>query len=198
MADDSTFLKQLSEQPDDRATLLVYADWLDDHGAADRAEFLRLQQRALSLRHRQKGFSETSRLLLRLGKKLERDWLAVVSRPRLAGTCWKGTSTLESSYVWRFLPGGVLNYTTPSGTFQNGTWLQIGNWVSMETNRHYADYEGFVGGDRINGKAKNVSGQDWRWTVWLTTDPEECDPGDPVTTVYGGHANDPPRRRRRR
>ena len=45
MPDDSAFLKQLSEQPDDLATLLVYADWLDDNGAADRAEFLRVQQR---------------------------------------------------------------------------------------------------------------------------------------------------------
>jgi uncharacterized protein (TIGR02996 family) len=197
--DESAFLKQLSDQPDDLATLLVYADWLEDQGAADRADFLRLQQRVLALRYRQKGFSENSRRLLSLGKKLAPDWLAVVSRPRLVGTCWSGTSTLDSFYVWRFLPGGVLNYTSPSGTFQNGTWVQIGNCVRMETNRHYADYEGFVGGDVIHGRAHNVGEQKWRWTVRRTTDPEECDPGDePVTTVFGGHANDPPRRGRRR
>src|SRR5262245_33885184 len=198
MPDEAAFLKQLSDHPDDAATLLVYADWLEDGGAADRAAFLRLQQKLLMMRHRQKGFSDTSRRLLRLGRKLAPDWLAVVSRPRLAGTCWSGASTIDSFYVWRFLPGGVLNYTSPSGTFQNGTWRQVGNCVMMETNRHFADYEGFVGGELIHGTARNVSGSRWRWKVRRTTDPEECDPGDPVTTVFGGHANDPPRRGRRR
>jgi hypothetical protein len=51
----------------------VYADWLEDHGTSDRGEFLRLQHRVLSLRHRQKGFSDTCRKLLRLGKGLAPD-----------------------------------------------------------------------------------------------------------------------------
>jgi hypothetical protein len=100
--------------------------------------------------------------------------------------------------VWRYLPNGVLNYTSPSGTWQNATWTQVGNHVAMETNRHYADYEGFIGGGEIRGRSHNVTGLKWRWHVHRTTDPEECDLGDPVTTVFGGHANDPPRRRRRR
>jgi uncharacterized protein (TIGR02996 family) len=195
---EAAFVKQLSEDPDDLATPLVYADWLDDSGAADRAAFLRLQHDVLQLRHRQRGFSESSRRLLRMGKKLVAEWLEVVSRPRLEGTCWKGPSSIETFYVWRFLPGGVLNYTSPSGTFQNGTWKQIGTCVQMESNRHYADYEGFVGGDWIYGTARNVTGQRWRWRVQRTTDPDDCDPGVPVTTVFGGHANDPPRRGRRR
>src|SRR5687767_696033 len=86
--DDAAFLRQVNDDPADLETLLVYADWLDDQGDSGRAEFLRLQHRVLGLRHRQAGFSLHSRELLRLGKKLDLAWLAVVSRPRLAGTCW--------------------------------------------------------------------------------------------------------------
>jgi uncharacterized protein (TIGR02996 family) len=196
--DDSAFLVQLEQDPADTATLLVYADWLDEHGQADRAAFLRLQARVLGLRHRQKGFHDLSTRLFRLGRDLDPAWLAVVSAPRLAGTCWAGTDSRDCFYVWRYLAGGVLNYTSPSGTFQNGTWTQVGNHVAMETNRHYADYEGFIGGDEIRGSSRNVAGLKWRWRVRRTTDPEQCDTGDPVLTVFGGHANDPQNRRRRR
>jgi uncharacterized protein (TIGR02996 family) len=37
------FLEAIRETPDDDAPRLVYADWLDDHGQADRAEFIRVQ-----------------------------------------------------------------------------------------------------------------------------------------------------------
>jgi uncharacterized protein (TIGR02996 family) len=37
------FLQAIREAPDDDAPRLVYADWLDDHGDPDRAEFIRLQ-----------------------------------------------------------------------------------------------------------------------------------------------------------
>jgi hypothetical protein len=68
----------------------------------------------------------------------------------------------------------------------------------METNRHFADYDGFVGGDQIRGKARNVAELKWRWQVRRTTDEEECDPGDPVTIVFDSHLNDNPRPRRGR
>jgi uncharacterized protein (TIGR02996 family) len=37
------FLQAIIESPDDDAPRLVYADWLDDHGDADRAVFIRAQ-----------------------------------------------------------------------------------------------------------------------------------------------------------
>jgi uncharacterized protein (TIGR02996 family) len=37
------FLRAICENPDDDAPRLVYADWLDEHGDAERAEFIRLQ-----------------------------------------------------------------------------------------------------------------------------------------------------------
>jgi uncharacterized protein (TIGR02996 family) len=39
----SHFLDAIRDDPDDDAVRLVYADWLEDHGDADRAEFIRTQ-----------------------------------------------------------------------------------------------------------------------------------------------------------
>src|SRR5262249_53507875 len=36
-------LKAITDSPDDDAPRLVYADWLDEHGQPERAEFIRLQ-----------------------------------------------------------------------------------------------------------------------------------------------------------
>jgi uncharacterized protein (TIGR02996 family) len=196
--DDAAFLLHLSDHPEDLDTLLVYADWLDDHDDSARADFLRLQHIVVGLRHRQKGFSVHSKKLASLGHDLDPAWLAIVSRPRLAGTCWAGTDSRGSHYIWRYLPGGALNYTSDSGTYQNGTWRQIGNHVIMETNRRYADYLGFVGGDWIHGKAENVTDLKWTWKVKRTTDPEDCEYDEPDMTIYGGHKNDPVKRGRRR
>jgi uncharacterized protein (TIGR02996 family) len=43
MTHDEAFLEAIREQPDDDGPRLVYADWLDDHGQPDRAEFIRVQ-----------------------------------------------------------------------------------------------------------------------------------------------------------
>ena len=53
---EDAFLLQLDQDPEDDTTLLVYADWLDEQGDADRAAFLRLQAQVRTLRYRQKGF----------------------------------------------------------------------------------------------------------------------------------------------
>jgi uncharacterized protein (TIGR02996 family) len=42
---DVAFLRTILDAPDDDAPRLVYADWLDEQGEADRAEFIRLQVR---------------------------------------------------------------------------------------------------------------------------------------------------------
>jgi uncharacterized protein (TIGR02996 family) len=43
MTQDEAFLQDILASPDDDAPRLVYADWLDEHGDADRAAFIRLQ-----------------------------------------------------------------------------------------------------------------------------------------------------------
>jgi uncharacterized protein (TIGR02996 family) len=41
--DQAAFLRAIREQPDCDTVRLVYADWLDEHGQAERAEFIRLE-----------------------------------------------------------------------------------------------------------------------------------------------------------
>ena len=160
MGEEKAFLSILRRQPKDLVTMRVYADWLEDHDAFDRAEFLRVQFEALAMRQDQRGLLTRSRRLLHLGRKLPRSWLVVVNRPRLDKTAWVGRSSSDGFCIYRYRPGGVLNYTNTGGTYQNGTWWQIGNQVFMETNDHYADYRGTAAEDRIVGTASNITGHD--------------------------------------
>src|SRR4051812_14383873 len=43
MTDRATFLAAIAAAPDDDLPRLIFADWLDEHGEPDRAEFIRLQ-----------------------------------------------------------------------------------------------------------------------------------------------------------
>src|SRR4051812_48918640 len=43
MTDRAAFLAAIAANPDDDLPRLVFADWLDEHGDADRAAFVRLQ-----------------------------------------------------------------------------------------------------------------------------------------------------------
>ncbi|MHB1424634.1 MAG: TIGR02996 domain-containing protein [Gemmataceae bacterium] len=43
MTHDEAFIRAIRETPTDDAPRLIYADWLEEHGRADRAEFIRIQ-----------------------------------------------------------------------------------------------------------------------------------------------------------
>ena len=43
MTAENSFLRAVIESPDDDAPRLIYADWLDDHGDPERADFIRVQ-----------------------------------------------------------------------------------------------------------------------------------------------------------
>src|SRR6516162_10243136 len=43
MTEHEGFLDAIKAEPDDDTPRLIYADWLDDHGQPERAEFIRLQ-----------------------------------------------------------------------------------------------------------------------------------------------------------
>jgi uncharacterized protein (TIGR02996 family) len=43
MTDNEALFQAILDDPDDDAPRLVYADWLEEHGDAERAEFIRLQ-----------------------------------------------------------------------------------------------------------------------------------------------------------
>lgn len=49
MSDRRALLATIWERPNDDAARLVYADWLDEHGDAPRAEFARVQVEAARL-----------------------------------------------------------------------------------------------------------------------------------------------------
>jgi uncharacterized protein (TIGR02996 family) len=61
------FLEAIRESPDDDTPRLVYADWLDEHGESDRAEFIRAQ---CALARLQAGSPERSQLQKRADKLL--------------------------------------------------------------------------------------------------------------------------------
>jgi uncharacterized protein (TIGR02996 family) len=43
MKDEAPFLRAIRAEPDDDAPRLIYADWLDEHGQSEHAEFIRFQ-----------------------------------------------------------------------------------------------------------------------------------------------------------
>jgi uncharacterized protein (TIGR02996 family) len=51
---DDAFLQAILESPDDDTPRLIYADWLDEHGEPDRAEFIHMQGLLARLQRDQK------------------------------------------------------------------------------------------------------------------------------------------------
>jgi uncharacterized protein (TIGR02996 family) len=72
---EEAFLKSLLEKPDDEATLLVYADWLEERGQDVQSEYLRLHQQA------RRGPDRMRQLALQLDPK----WVASVTGGRAEG-----------------------------------------------------------------------------------------------------------------
>ena len=52
------FLAEILAAPDDDAPRMVFADWLEDNGDPQRAEFVRAQVRLAGMSWRQPGHSE--------------------------------------------------------------------------------------------------------------------------------------------
>jgi len=83
----------------------------------------------------------------------------------LVGTTWSGTDSDGDYYVFTFEQDGTLAYTSPSGSYTNGTWNQFNNAVYFEMNNHHSEYLGEISGDRIEGKAWNAMRRVWVWKV---------------------------------
>jgi uncharacterized protein (TIGR02996 family) len=177
----------VEEHPTDDATIAVYADWLEEQGDMPRASFLRMQQKLRAMKLASPKLLERGRALFDLGATLPSEWVAAVTYPKITGTAWDGADT-DGDLVLRFLPSGFVNYTQPSGTYENGRWTQIGNAVAMETNAHYADYFGVIVGDTMRGNAHNIVNYKWRWKVKLTADDTIARVPDTVNrTIHDDH-----------
>lgn len=178
----------------DGATVAVYADWLEEQGDIPRATFLRTQQLLAATNLSSPKLLERGRALFDLGKTLDPEWIAAVTYPKIAGTAWDGRDD-DGALIWRFLPTGFVNYTQPSGTFENGRWEQIGITVALETNAHYADYFGVIIGHTMRGNAHNIVGHKWRWKVVRTGDPNlRSVPDNTNRTIHDDHVRQPPKR----
>lgn len=106
------------------------------------------------------------------------------------GTTWVGTGVRGEPLTVTFLPGGVLRYTTLSGTWENGRWEQHNERILIDTNNHYADYEGTLSGDTIKGTAHNVTGLKWTWEVKYQARSEDKGPSGLGGTVWDGTDSD--------
>jgi uncharacterized protein (TIGR02996 family) len=83
---EEAFLADICSRPDLDAPRLIYADWLDEHGQAERAEFIRLSCRLAGLAEdhpEHAGLLERERLLL---AEHEAEWRAPL--PALPGVRW--------------------------------------------------------------------------------------------------------------
>jgi len=87
--------------------------------------------------------------------------------PPLEGTTWSGTDSDGRFYVFRFKAGSRLAYTSPTGTFDKAgdTWRQSGASVTLTFNSGYAVYKGSIVGEDMGGRASNVVGKKWEWSV---------------------------------
>src|SRR5215472_2931540 len=83
---EQAFLQAIIEKPDDDGVRLIYADWLEENGQPERAEFIRLQIESALLAsvglQREGCLAREKDLLRRHGK----DWLGEL--PRLSGINW--------------------------------------------------------------------------------------------------------------
>ena len=177
----------VEQQPDDADAILVYADWLEEVGDLPRASFLRQQQAIRAMKVSHPKLLERGRALAELGKTLPATWVAAVTHPKVSGTAWDGRDD-DGVLVLRFLANGFVNYTQPSGTYENGRWEQVGITVAMETNAHYADYFGVIVGDVMRGNAHNIVEHKWRWKVTRTSDPTIAPVPESVNrTIHDNH-----------
>jgi uncharacterized protein (TIGR02996 family) len=97
MSSETGFLAEIRERPDDDAPRLVYADWLDDHGDSDRAEFVRAQVRLAALPEWDpQRFELEERALDLLAEHRDR-WLAHLPRWARAEELEFRRGTLESA-----------------------------------------------------------------------------------------------------
>jgi uncharacterized protein (TIGR02996 family) len=73
MTDEAGFLQKIIENPDDDAPRLVFADWLEEHGDSDRAEFVRVQCELAKLARRQELLRREQQLRRREQQLLRRN-----------------------------------------------------------------------------------------------------------------------------
>jgi uncharacterized protein (TIGR02996 family) len=80
---EATFLEALRASPEDDATRLVYADWLEARGELERADFLRTVCKLAAPKVNPKKAPQLEERLIKLSTTSEATWRALVSRPNI-------------------------------------------------------------------------------------------------------------------
>jgi hypothetical protein len=86
----------------------------------------------------------------------------------IEGTVWQGRLIPEAEMLVRFERGGVLWYryiNTNGPGSRVGSWKQMGNTVTLETNHKYAEYRAILRGDQMIGEAHNIRPFEWKWEM---------------------------------
>jgi uncharacterized protein (TIGR02996 family) len=112
MTQEEAFIQAIREAPEDDAPRLIFADWLEEHGQADRAEFIRLQCQLARMADKN---PERSALTSRTDDLLRSHWdewvgpfrEIVGSRRDRYGESWMGEKYDPRTYPARFVRGFV-------------------------------------------------------------------------------------------
>lgn len=104
MSIEKSFLQSICESPADDGPRLIYADWLDDHGQPERAEFIRTQIRLASIDEWDPARPDLLRREQALLRKYVKKWSKEVA---------KFTKRIE------FVRGFIGTMALPVGTFLN-------------------------------------------------------------------------------
>ena len=83
----------------------------------------------------------------------------------VSGTIWTGMESDGDYYEFFFMSDGNLHYKSPTGFWTVATWKQDGNKIYMEFNNRYAEREGTIQGNRMEGDGWNVMGKRWTWSL---------------------------------
>src|SRR5262245_54494625 len=86
MSTADALLRDICENPEDDTPRLVYADWLDEHGDADRAELIRVQCEQARLPKDDPRGKELSQRAEELLREHDTDWVGALPWP--TGVRW--------------------------------------------------------------------------------------------------------------
>jgi uncharacterized protein (TIGR02996 family) len=85
MDSDRAFLDAILAAPDDPAVRLVYADWLDEHGQPERAEFMRTEAALSALSEKDRRRAGLLKRLRELQPTVGVEWSAGIDRTKIEG-----------------------------------------------------------------------------------------------------------------
>jgi uncharacterized protein (TIGR02996 family) len=83
MHDERAFRREIANNPDSPAARLVYADWLEEQGECDRAEFLRLDAELADMSPTEAAFLKLNARFHELHSRLDAKWLASLDRTEI-------------------------------------------------------------------------------------------------------------------